>query len=286
MTSDEHKQAIINKVLNHNVVQCYDTNHKKEYLIHGKGIGFKRTIGEYIDIDSDMKIYEIKDQVTLSAYESLLDSSKDEIIHLSEEIIERLTKRFGNNYNENIHVSLLDHLNFSIYRYRHDIHMQNMFLMEIETMYPNEYQFSKEMVQFVNESLNVNLPEAEVGFICMHIHSAYHADTASNTALTVAMIGRCITYIEEKTNKRINLKSIERQRLVTHLKFAFKRAKDNMEIRNPLSESIHEKNPNAFALAKDLANVIYNEFDLLLPDGEIGYLAIHVHSILLSDNKS
>lgn len=281
--SENLKNVVIRKILNHNVVQGYDADLKKEFLIHGTGIGFRKRDGDAVDPANIAKIYEIQDKSSLSAYESLLQSTEASLIDLSEAIITKLVNRFGSNYDEKLHIALLDHLNFSIYRYRNHIAMQNIFLDEIELMYPNEFQFAKEMVLFVNESLGIELPEAEIGFISMHIHSAYHDDSASETALTINMIGRCMNFIEQSICKKIKPHSIERQRLVTHLKFAFKRAKQKQHLSNPLSHSIIEKYPKTYALATSMANILNDEFMIELSEGEIGYLALHIQNILTSE---
>lgn len=283
--SSTEKKYVINRVLNHNVVLCYDSFQKKEFIVLGKAIGFQKKAGDLVDLDLVTKVYEIKDPSNLSVYETLMNSSDEDIINVSEEIISRLEKRFGKNYNENLHVSLLDHLKFSIYRYKNNIPVQNIFMEEISSMYSEEYDFAKDMVKFANKALKIKLPEAEVAFICLHVHSALHNDTPSNSALYANMIGKCITYIENKTMVKLAPKSVERQRLITHLKFAFKRAKEQTFINNPIVKSIKESYPETYEAAFALGNMLREEFGIELPEGEIGYLALHIQNILMSGQQ-
>lgn len=279
------KKYVINRVLNHNVVLCYDSILKKEFILIGKAIGFQKKAGDLVDLNLVTKIYEIKDPSNLSVYETLMSNCDEDIISVSEEIISRLEVRFGKNYNENLHVSLLDHLKFSIYRYKNNIPVQNIFMEEISSMYSEEYEFAREMVRFANEALNINLPEAEVAFICLHVHSALHNDTPSNSALYANMIAKCIVYIENKTKVKLAPKSVERQRLITHLKFAFKRAKEHVFINNPIAKSIKESYPETYRVASSLGKMLSEEFGIELPEGEIGYLALHIQNILMSGQQ-
>lgn len=277
-----NKSLVITKILNHNVIQGIDPLDNNEYLVHGKGVGFQKKANDKLSVNPSMQLYVMKDPKLIKNYQSLLSSSDENIVAISEEIIGQLKKKFGNDYSESLHISLLDHLNFSIYRLQNKVDMKHIFLDELKSMYPKEYLFAQEMVEFVNRSLEISLPDAEIGFICMHIHSAYHGDSASNTVLIVQMVSRCISFLENSLRCTLDPDSIERQRLITHLKFAFRRAKSNAAIQNPLADSIKEKLPKTYALAKQLSHIVQNEFLIHLEEGEIAYLALHIEAILLS----
>ena len=74
--------------------------------------------------------------------------------------------------NEHIHVALTDHLVFAVSRMRRGMGIRNPFLLETKGLYPNEYKIAAEVTEMVNKNLTVALPEGEIGFIALHIHSA------------------------------------------------------------------------------------------------------------------
>ena len=74
--------------------------------------------------------------------------------------------------NEHIHVALTDHLFFAVSRMRQGMAIETLFYSRPKALYPDEYKMAAEVTAMVNKELNVVLPEGEIGFIALHIHSA------------------------------------------------------------------------------------------------------------------
>lgn len=275
-------QYHVKRVLNNNIVQCHEKGKDNECILLGKGIGFQKKQGDIIDNEMIEKIYHIQDQKSLSKYEQLVKQSEEEVVAVVEDVIEKVGQRFGNQYSEYLHVTLLDHLNFSIYRYKNEVELHNIFLDELSIMYEQEYAFSKEMLAYINETLAISLPESEVGFITMHVHSALKNTKTSKTAFYSQIIGASMKFIEEQLDINLDPKSLERARLVTHLKFALERAKNNVSLSNPITESLKDTYPETCELARKLSIMVREEYGVELPEGEIGYLALHIQNIILS----
>ena len=53
---------IVEKILNNNVVVAIDPNTKKEVIIMGSGIAFKRKVGQEIEEDKIEKIFVVDDK--------------------------------------------------------------------------------------------------------------------------------------------------------------------------------------------------------------------------------
>jgi len=280
----EKANYVIVKAFNHNVVKCFEEKTKKEYLLFGKGIGYKKRAGDHANNDLLQQIYVIKDETNVSNYERLMADSEEKTITVSEEIITKLRLRFGDDYDEKLHVSLLDHLNFSLYRYRNKIPVADLFIDDIESMFPKEYEFAKEMVDYANKMLSVELPKEEISFICMHVYSALNRDNLSELRFYTTVVNRTMSYLEERLEEKMPASGrLERQRLCTHIRFAVKRARENISLQNPLAESIRENYVAGYGIAMELADLMAREFDLHINQGEIGYLALHIQNILLLD---
>ncbi len=266
------------KSLNHNVVMAKDSN-DNEVLLFGKGIGFNTKENDLIK-DNIEKIYEIKNKKNRDAYQELVTSADEQVIMASEVVISKMIERFGKDYSEKLHVSLLDHLMFSIKRLKENIVVGNIFLDEIEYMYPKEFAFSKEMISLINEILKIDLPDSEAGFICMHIHAALHGNEPGFNNLIVKIIGDSISLIEEETGVNLESTNVLKQRLITHLKFALKRAIDGVKLDNPIEGVIKKKYKKTYELAFKLKGYILDNYGIGLNEGEVCYLTIHIQNIL------
>lgn len=270
----------IKKVLNNNIVLCFDIQNEQECIVVGKGIGFQKGNGEFLDEDKIEKIYFRKDDKKINQYLDLLSRCDEQLIVLVEELINTMEQRFGNHYDEYIHIALLDHLNFSIYRLKNNVKVNNIFLEEFSVMYEKEYIFAQDALTMINEKLNIELPEVEAGFITLHVHAALNRENASKSALYMQIINDCINYIEESVKQRIPNGSLERMRLVTHLKFALERAGKKQTLNNPILDSLKNQLPETYQLACNLSKMIENQFGLQLHEGEIGYLTLHIQNII------
>lgn len=273
------------RVLSHNVVQALDVLKDEECILLGKGIGFAQKEGQWIDPGVVERKYFIRDSENLHKYQKLLETTDERLYFIIEEYIEKVGKTFGSGFDENLHIGLLDHMNFSIYRYRNKVTLNNIFIDEMSMMYEKEYAFAKVMLKDLNKRLNVELPEAEAVFIALHIHSSVKGEKASQTALYLKIIGECLQFIEEELGISLDPQSIEKVRLITHLKFALKRASEHKPIKNIMAESMKNAFPKTFLVATEMAKKIEESYGIILPQGEIGYLTMHIENIILQQKS-
>lgn len=276
----------IKKILNNNIVLCINDESKEECIVSGKGIGFKRKIGEALPDEVIEKVYFTHDSKKINQYEKLLPKCSEELIDVVEEIIDMMGKRFNTEYDEYIHIALLDHLNFSVYRYENKINVNHIFLEEISVMYDEIYEFSRLALSHINQRLNVTLPQSEIAFITLHIHSALNRQNVSKVALYMQIIERCLHVIEESIGYQLDNKSLEKARLITHLKFALKRAQEKVNLSENILDTLQLSYPQANGIAIEIAKLIKEEFDIEIQSGEIGYLTLHIQTIILSSKHS
>lgn len=281
LREDEKKEYEILKVLSHNVIQVMDHEKNEECILLGKGIGFGKKIGDvFTDTSLIERKYFITDQANLHKYQLLLEKCDEELYFFVEEYLDNVQKTFKCSYDENLHIGLLDHLNFSLYRYSNQISLQNMFMDEMSMMYEEEYEFALKMLKDLNARLGVSLPTSEASFIALHLHASIKGEKPSVTALYLKIIGDCLTFIEENYGITLDAKSIERTRLITHLKFALKRASENKPIQNVMVDAIKRVYPKTFDLAMKLTEIIKEDYNIILPEGEVGYLTMHMENII------
>lgn len=77
----------ISKVLNNNVVITTDQS-QNEIIVMGRGIAFKKKVGDEISSETVDKVYRLENQTILSQFQELLADLPLEYLELSNEIIE------------------------------------------------------------------------------------------------------------------------------------------------------------------------------------------------------
>ncbi len=271
----------IKKALNNNIVLCLDRESEQECIIMGKGIGFQAVGGEVVDEKNIERVYFRKKDKEMNQYLSLLSRCDEKVVAVVEEIITLMEKEFGTMYDDYIHIALLDHLNFSLYRINHNIKINNIFLEEYSLLYEKEYRFAKIALDKINHTLGVQLPDVEVGFIAMHIHAALTNEKASKTNMYMQVIAEAIDFIEKDIKKKIPVQSLQRMRLITHLKFALERAEKKIALQNLILDSLRSNYPETYQLSEKLAKMIFEKFNIQLEEGEIGYLTLHIQNIVV-----
>ena len=271
------KAFVIEKVLNHNLILA--TEKGKEYILIGKGIGFQKKMGTIIHEEEVSSYYIIQNFDKLSAYEKVVLNTPEAVLLATEKAISYAEEKLSHVFDESIHLSLLDHINFSLFRLENQLEVGSFLTDEYYLMYPNLYDVAHEMVEIINKDLKVSLPKSEVGSIILHMHAALSKEKISNTALNAQIIAYSIQFIQDRLDFDISSNLIAKTRLITHLKFALKRAETNALLDNPLADVIVEKYPEVYKIAHDLSLDIKEKFNVNISEAEVGYIALHVYNL-------
>lgn len=222
----------IEKVLNNNVLIASHPTYDEVVLI-GKGIGFGKKKGDVIEQKGVEKWFILKNEREQEQYKKLLPHVDEEFIGLMNDIIHHIRTRTNSSLNEHIHVALTDHILFAIKRLEQGMDIKNPFLVETKSLYPLEYDVAAEVVNMLNERLHIELPEGEIGFIALHIHSALTNHQLSEVNQHSQLISRLVSIVEEQLNIRIDRESIHYLRFVRHLRYAIERVKKGEKIEEP-----------------------------------------------------
>jgi transcriptional antiterminator len=146
-------------------------------------------------------------------------------------------------------------------------------------LYSKEYALAKRAAEMIKTAFSQEIPESEIGFLALHIHSAVSSMPVSKTVQFTNIIAELVGIIEEQTGRSIDRNSIDYVRLITHLRFACERIRQQKSIYNPLLDRLKETAPEAYAVAEKLARHISKRLDMNVPDDEIGYMAMHVYRL-------
>jgi transcriptional antiterminator len=274
--------AIIIKAYNNNIVSV-ETN-ENERILFGKGIGFNKKFGDIIEKGTEVeKIFVIEDENNLRNFKQVIENVDEQFLTLCENMISYIENELEENLNEKIHIALVDHLDFAIKRLSNNEELENPFLVEIKVLYPKEYAIAKKVIIILQNETKVNIPEGEIGFIALHIHSARNSGRISNTISNSYLIDSIIKYIENKIEVTIDKESLDYARFLTHLKFAIKRITDDIAIKNDFVKEIKSKYKQSYKIAKGLSEILVEKLEKKVVEDEIAYLAMHIERLRISN---
>lgn len=262
----------IKKILNNNVV--IGEYGGEELVLIGKGIGFN-TKNKYIFSDKVENIF-VKKMSSDNNYKRVLENINSEIIGISEEIINLCEETLSTTLSSGIHVSLPDHINFAITRFKQGVIIENPFINEIEVIYPKEYALAIAALKMINENCHISLPLDEAGFICLHIRASLTEQKVSESLAYTRKLGELMGLILKLLKKEFSKTSLEYIRTVTHLNFMIERVINGKTIKNPLLDNIKKELYNEYNLGIIISMKIEDMYSVKVSEDEIGYLALHL----------
>ncbi len=270
---------VVKKILNNNVLIA-ELN-SSEVVMIGKGIGFKRQSQSTISEQEVEKLFVLRDEKEQDQFKKLLPYVEDDLLKVIISSIELIRERTQTFLNEHIHVALTDHLVFAVNRLMRGMSISNPFLLETKALYPYEYEIAKEVVELINERAHIYLPEGEIGFIALHIHSAMLNRNVHEVNTHSQLIGRLVQLIETQFDVKLDKESIDYMRLVRHLRYTVERVVRGEKVDEPekIALLLKEEYPMCYNLSWKLIKIMQQTLKKPVYDAEAVYLTMHLQRI-------
>lgn len=272
---------ITKKRLNNNVVLVKSLT-GKELILIGDGIGFSSEPGEpFVTTKKVKQIFVLKEQKSKQKFQSLLKQTDPKLVALVEEELVKIQQELDGDLNENIHITLADHLAFAIERQKKGLEFQNPFNGDLKILYRQEYRMAADLIKQVEEVMQIKLPEDEIGLIAIHIHAAIQNEQIETARRKAQLIQEMVVRIYREFHLDIQPDSLSHQRMLVHARFAIERILEKKNIENNLTNYIMEHYRDYFERIKKVMTEISEEYEEVeVPDSEISYLCIHFVRIM------
>lgn len=249
----------------------------------GSGIAFQKKKNDIVPKAKIEKVFVMEDALEYEKFQEILSTLPMEHIKIAEEIISYAEGVLMAPLNDHIHVALTDHLSFAIERLKQGYVIQNKLLAEIKALYKKEYEIGLWAKQRINEQMNIDIPEDEVGYIALHIHTAKMNRTSVKTTLDVTtFISDVVELVEKEFKIKIKDQSVAYQRLLTHLRFAFQRLQEQEpfhEIDEEMLQVIKKNHKKAYQVAEKISSMVKTDYGYELPLSEHAYIALHIQRL-------
>lgn len=270
----------IEKIINNNLVRSI--NEKGQYVIlMGCGIGFQKKIGSTVDESKITQIYTLQDKN--SKLEELLTRVPEEYVQTANEVISYAKFSLGKKLNDNIYITLTDHICFAVERFKQGIVVKNALLWEIRRFYNHEFLIAKDALQIIKRRLNIELPEDEAGFITLHlVNATMDSMDLGITTEMMHVIERILSIVKYHFKVEIDEYSLHYERFLTHLKFFVQRVFTDTEINEPdkgFLLALKEQYRNEYLCTLKVRDYMMKEYGKELTEDELIYLTVHLRRI-------
>ncbi len=208
---------VIKKIINNNIVSSID-QYGGELVIMGRGIGFGKKPGQEIDEASAEKIFRMDNKDSLERFKELLAKLPLEYVQLSSDIISYAKSSIEIKLNQNVYLTLTDHIGFAIDRFKEGMHFTNALLEEIKLFYPKEYLVGKYALRLIEEKTSLRMPDDEAASIALHLVNAQYDTRIGDTFRMTNMIREMMEYVENEF-PQFRGNSMHRDWLVSNLKY-------------------------------------------------------------------
>lgn len=272
---------IIKRLINNNIV-VVDREDGKELIVVGKGIGFKKKSGDYVDSSNIEKSYHMVDDETSLRFQELLQSVPMKYVLLSDKMIRYIKKVYDKELSDTLYISIIDHISSALTRHEKGITLKNPMVWDIKKLYAQEYNIGLELLDIIKEETGIELPVDEAGFLSLHIVNA-QLEANMDTVMDITQIIHSILNIVKYQFKvDFDEDSLNYYRFITHLKFFAQRLltkqKTGLESEGneELIDLVKIKYTRAYEVTFNIEDYLNTTFGYIMSEDERLYLTIHI----------
>lgn len=244
-----------------------------EYLDESELLSLTR---DNIQMKSTQAIHSISERLM-----GLVEKKKLVIV---ENIVNSIVQELPFSMADSAYIGLVVHLALAVERIQKGEGIKiNVSYLEDQKV-TKEYKFAEKIVSQLEKVFTINIPEAEIAYITMHLKGAKlrheNEHSIEDTSLQAAVkTKKLIEIVGKLAGMDLTANRSLFEGLSVHLKPAIYRIKQKMGISNPLLDKIKKDYADLFELVKQAVNQVFPEF--YVPDEETGYLVMHFGAALM-----
>ena len=272
---------VIERIINNNVISALDEE-GKEIVVMGSGIGFGRKKGQHCDESRIDKVFRMEDEAVLGRFKDLLAKLPLEYIQVSNDIISYAKKELGIPLNQNVYITLTDHISFSLERFQNNMNFTNALHSEIRRFYPAEFSVGIHALRLIEEKTGILLPEDEASAIALHLVNAELNLRVRDIWILTEMMGKMMDQIIVSLPV-LKAESLEKDWLLSDLKFMVCRVmtlKPLKEKGDPvLLRYLEERWPELVSVVKGIPGLLETEYRYHMTEEEQLYQTVSLKRI-------
>ena len=268
----------VSKVLNNNGVIAIEMEENQEYVLLGKGIGFGKKVSQRFEAPSDCTRYSLKNDTERGSAASLVKSVDPVFLEIANEVLKEAERTFGN-IDKRILFPLADHISFAVARMKNGEQISNPLTGDIHALFYKEFQVASVLKKILSDRMQIEIGDDEIGYVALHVHSAIEDEKVSVAMQMARTVRECVSIIEAETGKKIDVMTLDYNRLMNHVKYMAARLLRGEELKININDYIEIKFPQAFAIATTVCDHLGENIGVQPGEREIGYLAMHIERV-------
>ena len=275
----------IKKVINNNILCAVDEK-GREMIVTGRGLGFKRKVGERIDSGLVEKIYHMEGKAEQRKLRELCEQIPMEHLRLTQDLIEYIRGQLATALNESLLITLADHISFAIKRKQEGIDFSNPLQGAIMCYYPAEYRLGQHCLRVIREQTQTDLSESEAAFIALHIVNAELNTNMTDMYDITRLIEGTLAVVEYYYQRTFDRESLDFSRFAVHLRYFAQRLFQGQAIADSGDENdamfrqmIARSCKQHYTCAQCIGEYVLNTYHKELSEEELIFLTIHLKRI-------
>ncbi|MGY3702857.1 PRD domain-containing protein [Vagococcus martis] len=275
------------KSLNNNLVLAV-SEHDEEFVLFGKGIGFKKKKNDLVDKSLITKTFLSKDNQNMVA---IIESIQPDVLDVTEKIVTYGEGQLNKKLNGSLMIALADHIQCAIDRQKQGIDLpENTMQWEIPFLYSKEHELGKYALEQIKTELEISLPSSEAAFMALHFVNAQDGvESMDETIFITKILKSIVKSIQTLFNVSLKKDSLNYSRFVTHIRYFM-----NRHLHNKVQESneneklfdiIKEQYPKSYACSLVIKEMLNSDYNIDVSNDELIYLIIHIERVV-SDTQA
>ena len=270
---------IAKRVYNNNVVLS-ENKRGEEVIFVGKGLAYGLSKGDTIDLEKAEKTFELSRESNQKFIDLIKDVSPEDIL-LCERVITYIKEQSNKEIDDSIYVTLTDHIINMIDRIRMGIDFDSAILLNIKSLYKQEYYIALQVVKILRKELNMKIDDSEASFITLHIVNAEMSSNMMQMYEITTIMEGILGIVRNEFNITEN-NSDSYYRFITHCRFFVQRVVNREYLdKDPstyeqMFKVMLDLYKKQYSCVHKIADYIEKKYNYLVEDDERMYLLIHL----------
>lgn len=208
-------------------------------------------------------------------------------------IVKALEKDMKISFVEISYIDIIVHILLMLGRLKLKEPFQPNFKLEATLQKSKEWAMARFLQKKMKETLKIVIPEEELSYLAIHLRGAkrynsrsFDENITSENLRIIKLAKDMIKLTESETGLFLDEDGEMFVVLVYHLMAVISRISMNLAIRNPFVEEIKEHYPKEFKIASQCAQLLEKRFSVIVPQTEIGYIAMHLGGAIVKFNNN
>lgn len=221
-----HIGIAIERIIHHNYIET-----KRKHFALTESVEYSIAAAFFHKTAGRIRIEVVEDEIVLLAllllgkrsseytgHQIKIEDRDYDVVEVISGLLENIYNFFGIDFRNDadLHIGLQMHLQSLIERQNHHVEVNNVYLQEIKKKYPLIFEMGVKAGEYLEEKAALKIDENEIGFIALHLGSAYDRSAASDK-YRVLMIYPDDQALSKLCAQKVETRFHERIEIVNHL---------------------------------------------------------------------